>query len=210
MNNSQREEASDRQAEPLMWYVYILKQRDGSLYIGQTNDLKTRLLEHRLDAGADATKGQQGELKWWNHCHSRKVAEHLEQRLQAALARSPLEIEGVIERFEEMMKLFRPEKSLADLRAEELAYDKEMRRAFHHAPVGPTFAMRKATCGWMGFLEDAPFHTEAELYGTDDWEALLQMERERNALESVGRKAQGRQPCQRCLALAPKPVRNSP
>ena len=30
-----------------MYYVYVLKKRDGVIYIGYTNDLKRRLSEHR-------------------------------------------------------------------------------------------------------------------------------------------------------------------
>ena len=189
MNNRQREEASDRKTDPVLWYVYILQKCDGSFYIGQTNDLQTRVLEHGLDAGAEATKGQQEKLKWWNHCHDRDAAIALEQRLQAALDRSPLEIEGVIERFDTLHRMIRPEKSLAELRAEERAYAREMRRAFHHRPI--VIGQRGATCGWIGVLDgDAPLGSEppSELYGTSDWERLFQMERERKALESVGGK----------------------
>ena len=39
-----------------MWFVYILKCTDGSLYTGSTNDLDKRLLMHKNKKGARYTK----------------------------------------------------------------------------------------------------------------------------------------------------------
>ena len=41
-----------------MYYVYILKCRDNSLYTGYTNDLESRLKVHNDGKGAKYTKGR--------------------------------------------------------------------------------------------------------------------------------------------------------
>ncbi len=196
MNNATREQASDVASQPILWYVYILELGDGEFYIGQTNDLDTRMVEHTLDVGAMATKGTVHKLVWFSHTHSREAAQHMERRLQATLDRSPLEIKVIIERFDRLLQMVRPEKTLRQLEAENRAYEDEKHAAFHHStaimynPGGrpPT------TCGY-----DGPAY-----YSTQDWSVLHQMERERKALESVGGRPHGKQACQRCLALAPQ------
>jgi hypothetical protein len=44
------------QAEPGTWYVYAIECNDGSLYVGQTEDLRQRWLQHVGGKGADWTK----------------------------------------------------------------------------------------------------------------------------------------------------------
>jgi len=39
-----------------MWYIYILKCSDGSLYTGITNNLNKRVLTHNKGKGAKYTK----------------------------------------------------------------------------------------------------------------------------------------------------------
>jgi putative endonuclease len=39
-----------------MWYVYILKCRDGSLYTGSTTDMSRRLNEHNSGKGGNYTR----------------------------------------------------------------------------------------------------------------------------------------------------------
>ena len=64
---SERETASDSRFSPAVHYIYILRLQDESLYIGQTNDLVSRVAEHTIDAGAEATKGQKPQLVWFSH-----------------------------------------------------------------------------------------------------------------------------------------------
>lgn len=45
-----------------MWYVYILRCVDGSLYTGITDNVSKRLAAHRSGKGAKYTKGR-GPLK---------------------------------------------------------------------------------------------------------------------------------------------------
>ena len=42
----------------MVWYVYVLRCGDGSLYTGITNDLTRRLQAHRSGRGAKYTKGR--------------------------------------------------------------------------------------------------------------------------------------------------------
>lgn len=41
-----------------MYYVYILECRDGTLYVGSTNDIKKRLETHNAGKGAKYTRGR--------------------------------------------------------------------------------------------------------------------------------------------------------
>ena len=118
----QREEMSDARFGPTVHYVYILRLAGGTFYVGQTNDLVSRHAEHFIDAGAEATKGQRPELAWFSHTHDRRSAQQMEQRLQATLKRSPLEIEQIVARFNDLL----------DLVEGQIAYDLEMAHSLHH------------------------------------------------------------------------------
>ncbi|MCX6722225.1 MAG: GIY-YIG nuclease family protein [Candidatus Staskawiczbacteria bacterium] len=39
-----------------MWFVYIIRCKDGSLYTGATNDLEKRFADHKSGKGAKYTK----------------------------------------------------------------------------------------------------------------------------------------------------------
>jgi putative endonuclease len=41
-----------------MWYVYILKCKDGKLYTGITTDLDRRVSEHNAGKGGQFTRGR--------------------------------------------------------------------------------------------------------------------------------------------------------
>ena len=41
-----------------MWYVYILRCGDGTLYTGSTDDVERRLAAHRAGKGAKYTRGR--------------------------------------------------------------------------------------------------------------------------------------------------------
>jgi len=45
-------------AEEEIYYIYILRCRDGSLYTGWTNDLAKRIEAHNKGQGAKYTKGR--------------------------------------------------------------------------------------------------------------------------------------------------------
>jgi len=192
---SERETASDSRFNPSVHYVYLLRLGDSSLYVGQTNDLVSRVAEHTIDAGAEATKGQKPQLVWFSHTHDRSAAHQMEQRLRSALQRRPLEVEAIIERFSGLLDLVRPQKTLRQLEDEERAYESRMRKYFHHSKafLNNPGGRPPTSCGYDG----------PEYYSTTDWDTLWQMQREQEALESVGGKFPGRPPCPDCLAKAP-------
>ena len=105
-------------------------------------------------------------------------------------------MQAALERMQSALQNVTPQKTLVELRQEERDYETEMQSVFHHSTalyfnLGPR---PPTTCGYDG----------SSYYSTQDWSVLLQMERERMALESAGGKSRGRQACQRCLALAPR------
>ena len=126
---------------------------------------------------------------------SRTEAEYNEGRIKTALAKGPVNVEAMIDNFNRISMMIRPEKTFSQLREEEEAYEREMRKVFHHStalswnPGGrpPT------TCGYDGM----------EYYSTQSWDTLIQQAREEDALRAVGGQRQGREVCRRCLALVP-------
>ena len=64
-----------------MWYLYILRCKDGSLYTGITTDVEKRLEAHRSGKGAKYTRGR-GPLKlvYTEECgdHSEALRRELE------------------------------------------------------------------------------------------------------------------------------------
>ena len=194
LNNRGRERASDSQATPLTWYVYILEKADGGHYIGQTNDLYARLAEHEVGGGAKATATGGNRLVWFNQTHDRDSALKMEQRLQRAYERKPEIIAELSNRFSGLARLVAPEKSLAELREEERWYHIEMGRVWHLVPV--TLPYRTAVCGWDG-------GPQGDLYGTSDWDELAKNARVHKAAHAAGGEAVGRESCPNCLALMP-------
>lgn len=58
-----------------IWYLYILRCRDGSLYTGITTDVEKRLEAHRSGKGAKYTRGRGPlELVYWEECGDHSVA----------------------------------------------------------------------------------------------------------------------------------------
>ena len=64
-----------------MWYLYILRCGDGTLYTGITTDVSRRLEAHRQGVGAKYTRGRGPlELVYQETCgsHSRALKRELE------------------------------------------------------------------------------------------------------------------------------------
>ena len=64
-----------------MWYLYILRCRDGSLYTGITTDVEKRLEAHQSGKGAKYTRGRGPlELVYSEECgtHSQALKRELE------------------------------------------------------------------------------------------------------------------------------------
>ena len=69
-------------SEP-MAYVYILRCRDGSYYVGSTRDLESRLYQHRTGIGAEYTRRRRPvKLAFAYELESVAEAYALEKRIQ--------------------------------------------------------------------------------------------------------------------------------
>ena len=67
-----------------MWYLYILRCADGSLYTGITTDVQRRLEEHRSGKGAKYTRGRAPlELVYTEECGTHSLALKRELAIKA-------------------------------------------------------------------------------------------------------------------------------
>lgn len=58
-----------------MWYVYVIKCSDGSLYTGITKNVQRRVEEHNRGEGAKYTRGRTPvELEYFEECENRSEA----------------------------------------------------------------------------------------------------------------------------------------
>jgi restriction endonuclease S subunit len=82
------------QAEPNTWYVYAIECNDGSLYIGQTEDLRQRWLQHVGGKGASWTKQHPPvQVPYWEKQPSREAAVERENWLKTGYGRKWLKHE---------------------------------------------------------------------------------------------------------------------
>ena len=93
-------EAGD--AEATSFFAYVLKLDDGQFYVGQTRDLRARLMEHRDGTGAGATKGKHPKLQWFSVMSTRPEAIEMEKKMKALLKRNPREVRKLIIQFRDM------------------------------------------------------------------------------------------------------------
>ena len=75
-----------------MFYVYVLKCKDGSLYTGYTNNLKRRLKIHNLGKASKYTRSRL-PVKILCHCSftNKSKAMKYEQKIKAMSRKSKLE-----------------------------------------------------------------------------------------------------------------------
>jgi len=64
-----------------MYYVYLLKSREGKLYFGSTNDLKRRLSEH-VKNKVYSTRNGEWELYYYEAHMNEHMARMREKRLK--------------------------------------------------------------------------------------------------------------------------------
>jgi predicted GIY-YIG superfamily endonuclease len=82
------------QAEQGTWYVYAIECNDGSLYIGQTEDLRQRWLQHIGGKGSDWTKRHPPvRVPYWEKQPSREAAVERERWLKTGFGRKWLKRE---------------------------------------------------------------------------------------------------------------------
>ena len=107
-SNESRESMSDEKMKPTVWYVYILDEGN-KFYVGQTNDMEARLVEH-------GTKGRSAKLVWFNQASSREAAKTMEARLQRTLDNDQDGIVRLVDQFDRLLRIMRPEKNSSTCR----------------------------------------------------------------------------------------------
>lgn len=76
-----------------MWYVYILRCRDGSLYTGVTNDVPARFQAHSQGKGAKYTRGRGPlELVYTEECGDKSAALKRELAIKAMNKQQKLQL----------------------------------------------------------------------------------------------------------------------
>lgn len=80
-----------------MYFVYILKCKDGSLYTGITTDLERRLEEHKSGQGAKYTRARKaGEIVYTERKRNRSTASRREAEIKSWSRQEKLELVGRI------------------------------------------------------------------------------------------------------------------
>jgi len=74
----------------IMWYVYGLKRRDASLYIGSTDDIYRRLREHRDGRSKSTASLLPVSLEFSIAVKTEKIARNLEKYLKTGSGRAVL------------------------------------------------------------------------------------------------------------------------
>ena len=136
-SNESRESMSDEKMKPTVWYVYILDEGN-KFYVGQTNDMEARLVEH-------GTKGRSAKLVWFNQASSREAAKTMEARLQRTLDNDQDGIVRLVDQFDRLLRIMRPEKKLLDLQREHEEHEVYSRKVFHYVPNA--IGQNKTACG---------------------------------------------------------------
>jgi putative endonuclease len=76
-----------------MYFVYILKCKDGSLYTGITTDVERRLAEHASGKGAKYTRGKKaGEIVYVERKRNRSTASKREAEIKSWTRAEKLEL----------------------------------------------------------------------------------------------------------------------
>ncbi len=77
----------------MLWTVYILRCRDGSLYTGITNDFARRLAAHNAGLGAKYTRGRTpAQPVYREHCGDKSTALRRELEIKRLTREKKLEL----------------------------------------------------------------------------------------------------------------------
>ena len=91
----------DKKAE--RFFVYILKLEGGNFYVGQTNELRSRLSEHR-DQKTVSIAGRNPKLQYFEILPTRKAAELREAELKRLRDSNPRQIRRMIISFQDLIR----------------------------------------------------------------------------------------------------------
>lgn len=84
------------------FYVYILKLDDGAFYVGQTRELRERMLQHR-DGKTLSTAGRNPKLQYFEILPSRESAMIREVEIRAVVKGNSREILRVVTSFRDLV-----------------------------------------------------------------------------------------------------------
>jgi putative endonuclease len=73
------------------YFVYVLELSNGKKYVGQTNDLRRRLEEHKSGRGRYTRKYEVRKVLYFEQCHSRSEALNRERYLKSGQGRAWLQ-----------------------------------------------------------------------------------------------------------------------
>ena len=85
------------------FYVYILKLDNGLHYVGQTRELRERMLEHR-DGNVVSTAGKHPKLQYFEVLSTRDAAMSREAEIKEIRKKSNREILRMITRFSDLVR----------------------------------------------------------------------------------------------------------
>ena len=85
------------------WYVYILQFSDEKYDVGQTNNLRVRLTEHR-DGKTKGTRNKSFKLVWFTTVFSRIFTEGLEVELKEMRDQTERLLRSIILHFQDCVK----------------------------------------------------------------------------------------------------------
>ena len=101
IEHSKAWEKADKEAEK--FFVYILKLDNGKFYIGQSDDLRARLSEHR-DGETLSTKGLNPKLQYFEILPTRDSVKRREAELQAIYDKNPRQIRRMLIDFGDLIE----------------------------------------------------------------------------------------------------------
>jgi len=84
------------------FYVYILKLEKGYLYVGQTRELKERILEHK-EGMTPSTAGEHPKLRYFEILPTREDAQIREHEIKALLSSNRREVVRMITEFQSLI-----------------------------------------------------------------------------------------------------------
>ena len=191
MNHEERMARADVNGNSEFFFSYVLQFDDGTFYVGHTNAPAARWTEHAAgQSEATADKGR-FRVRMAMPFGTRKEAQYNEERMQAALKSGADRLVALIQVFDQLINVVRPQKTFSELQREEQEYESEMQKVFHHS-YALTFNLgpRPATaCGYNGL----------SFYSTQDWGHLQKMARDEDFTGNI----YGRRVCRACLEHAP-------
>ncbi|MYC97526.1 MAG: hypothetical protein F4X14_21445 [Caldilineaceae bacterium SB0661_bin_32] len=97
------QQKANRDAIATEFFTYILKLEGGLFYVGQTRELRERLMEHR-DGLVKTTSGKNPRLVWFTTVSSREQSLALESKLYRLNKRNPRDIRRMVRSFQDLVE----------------------------------------------------------------------------------------------------------